>query len=149
MRSLLCLAILMVVSPASASGGLHCTADDKAVAFEVEGGVTHGMGGPLFSFRAEVDIRNPTVAGDLRKTSFAKDNVAQYWLDGEELKLLLYRERDGDKAHGYVQLLIETKAGGDDGSYDGRYALSVFDTEGEAAEGTTLDMAGDVVCSAE
>ena len=136
---------------AAASGGLHYSTDDKAVAFELEGGVTRGMGSPLFSFRGELDIKDHAVADDLRKTSLGREHVAQYWLGGEDLKLLLYREREGDKAHGYVELLIETAARGeaDEGLYEGRYALSVFDTQGDAGEGMTFDVAGDVVCSAE
>ena len=41
--------------PAFASGGIHCTADGDGVTFEVGGGVTHGMGGPLFSFEGELE----------------------------------------------------------------------------------------------
>lgn len=77
----------------------------------------------------------------------------QYWLDGEDLRLLLYREREGDKPHGYVELTIETTARpGDDGEgfYDGRYSLSVFDiTDENGGEGVTVTREGVVVCSAE
>jgi hypothetical protein len=143
----------LACQPAFASGGLHCSADADGVTLEVNGGVTHGMGGPLFSFEGMLEIADKAIAADLAKTAFAREHVAQYWLDGEDLRLLLYREREGDKPHGYVELTIETKArAGDDGegSYDGRYKLTVFDaTEDNGGEGVTVEREGEVECSAE
>ena len=144
---------MLACQPAFASGGVHCSADGGGVSFDVGGGVTHGMGGPLFSFEGEVAVTADDIAADLGKTGFAREHVAQYWLDGEDLRLLLYREREGDKPHGYVELTIETKArAGDDGegSYDGRYELTVFDMTNEnGGEGVMVKREGDVVCSAE
>jgi hypothetical protein len=122
------------------------------VVFEVGGGVTRGMGGPLFSFEGQLEVAGDGIAADLGKTAFAREHVAQYWLDGEDLRLLLYREREGDKPHGYVELAIETKGRGeaDEGFYDGRYTLTVFDTTLESGgEDVTLNREGEVVCSAE
>jgi hypothetical protein len=154
MRTKLFLLLTMLAcQPAFASGGIHCSAEAEGVSFDVGGGVTHGMGGPLFSFEGEVTITADGIAADLGKTGFAREHVAQYWLDGEDLRLLLYREREGDKPHGYVELTIETKArGGDDGEgfYDGRYDLTVFDMTNEnGGEGVMVKREGDVVCSAE
>ena len=144
---------MLACQPAFASGGIHCSAEAEGVSFDVGGGVTHGMGGPLFSFEGEIAVVADGVASDLGKTSFAREHVAQYWLDGEDLRLLLYREREGDKPHGYVELTIGTKArGGDDGEgfYDGRYDLIVFDMTNEnGGEGVMVKREGDVVCSAE
>jgi hypothetical protein len=151
--SLLLLLMTLTCQPAFASGGVHCSADADGVAIDAGGGVTRGMGGPLFSFEGTVEIGDTAIAADLAKTAFARENVAQYWLDGEDLRLLLYREREGDKPHGYVELTIKTKArGGDDGEgfYDGTYDLTVFDaTEDNGGEGVTVKREGEVVCSAE
>lgn len=139
-------------SAAFASGGVNCSADADGVTFEVGGGVTRGMGGPLYSFEGMVEIADKSVAADLAKTAFARDHVAQYWLDGEELRLLLYREREGDKPHGYVELTIETMARpGDDeeGMYDGQYQLAVYDTQQGSSEGKTVTFAGKASCFAE
>lgn len=145
--------ISLAGQPAWASGGVHCSADGEGVSFDMGGGVTRGMGGPLFSFEGTLEIADKAIAADLARTRFAREHVAQYWLDGEDLRLLLYREREGDKPHGYVQLTIETKAReGDDGegSYDGRYALSVFDMTNEnGGEGVMVEREGGVSCSAE
>lgn len=139
--------------PALASGGVNCSADAEGVSFEVGGGASRGMGAALFSFEGTLAVAGPDVADDLAKTSFAREHVAQYWLDGEELRLLLYREREGDKPHGYVELTIRTKARpGDDGEgmYDGRYALTVFDmTDENGGEGVTISREGEVACSVE
>jgi hypothetical protein len=143
----------LACQPAFASGGVHCSADAGGVTIDVGGGVTHGMGGPLFSFEGEVEVIGDGIAADLATTAFAREHVAQYWLDGEDLRLLLYREREGDKPHGYVEVMIETTTrAGDDGEgfYDGRYKITVFDaTEENGGEGVTVEREGEVVCSAE
>jgi hypothetical protein len=144
--------LLLSTAAASASGGISCSADDAAAKFELMAGVTRGMGGPVFSFQGDVEILDQTVAEDLRKLSFERSHLAQYWLDGEELRLLLYRERDGDKAHGFVELTIRTKVKGeaDEGVYDGTYELQVFDTgDSSSAEGKTQSFPGTVSCFVE
>lgn len=150
------LVLLLALSgghPAFASGGVHCSADADGVTFEAGGGVSRGLGTALFSFDGKLEIAGKDIAADLGKTEFTREHVAQYWLDGEDLRLLLYREREGDKPHGYVELTIQTKArAGDDeeGLYDGRYTLSVFDTAADdSAEGVTARRVGDVTCFAE
>ena len=152
-REIMTIVAVLGCQPAFASGSVHCSADTDGVTIDVGGGVTRGMGGPLFSFEGEVAITGDGIAADLGKTAFAREHVAQYWLDGEDLRLLLYREREGDKPHGYVELTILTKARpGDDGEgfYDGRYDLTVFDaTEDNGGEGVTVKREGEVVCSAE
>jgi len=139
--------------PAFASGGMHCSADAHGLTIDVGGGVTRGMGGPLFSFEGTMEIADKRLAADLAKTEFAREHVAQYWLDGDDLKVLLYRERDADKPHGYVQLTIETEARpGDDGEgfYDGRYELTAFDITNEnGGEGVTIERSGVIACSAD
>lgn len=137
------------VAHAAASGGLSCETDDKAVKFLVESGVTRGMGGPLFNFRGALEVKDKKVAADLRKIEFGQQHVPQYWLDNKSLKLLVYREREGDKPHGYVELTIETKAV-DEGTYNGSYQLTVFDTADDpSAEGKTFEFKGKVGCFAE
>lgn len=88
MRILLGLAgILFACSAASAAGGLDCDAKDKKVAFNVQAGITHGMGGAIFSFQGRVEIKDKSSAADLRKTSVSMEHVAQYWLDEKDLRL--------------------------------------------------------------
>ena len=152
-REIMLLLAVLAYQPAFASGGVHCSADADGVAFDVEGGVSRGMGAALFSFEGKLEIADMPVASDLARMAFAREHVAQYWLDGEDLRLLLYREREGDKPHGHVELTIETKTppGGDgEGTYEGEYRLAVYDLGQQATgEGETATFAGKVSCFAE
>jgi len=148
MRNFLTVAALVAgVAPALASGGASCANDGGDVAIDLSAGITHGMGGPVFSLTATLDAK-ADAADDLRKASFGKENLAQYWLDDKEMKFLLYRERDGDGAFGSVELLVVTKPVGDDVGYDGSYKLTLSDmTDGGDGKTTTLE--GKVTCSVE
>lgn len=141
--------LLALTSSAHASGGLDCEADDAKVAFAVHGGVTRGMGGPLFQFNGELTIKDQAVAEDLRKIAFEREHVAQYWFDGDELKLDIYREREGDKPFGSVELIVRTTSAGDEGGFEGRYELVVYDGTGEGAEAKEARYDGKVSCGTE
>jgi hypothetical protein len=141
--------VLLACGAASASGGIDCGAKDRKLEFNLHAGVTRGMGSPIFAFQGKVDIKDKSIAADLRKTSFSMDHVAQYWVDGKDLRLLLYREREGNKPHGYVELVIYTKSAGDEIGYDGTYELTVYDGVGENAEPKEAKFKGKVGCSVE
>lgn len=142
-------AVLLGSASAWASGGFGCTSEGGAAAIELNAGVTHGMGGPIFSFSATADITDTDVAGDLRKTVFEKEHVAQYWLDGEDLRLLLYRERPAEKEHGYVEVEIRAKGVADEeGSYAGTYLVTAWDGAG-AGEPKEKKFEGQVSCMGE
>lgn len=115
-----------VAGPALASGGIGCETDDKNLTLSIETGVTRGMGGPVFNFKAEAEVKSKDVADDLRKTQFEQKHLPQYWLDGDDMRMVLYREREGDKPHGYVEITVLTKSV-EEGTYEGKYELSVFD----------------------
>lgn len=141
--------LLSGLLPAAASGGLDCTAKDKKVEFELNGGVTRGMGSPIFSFQGTVTINDKSVAADLRETSFSMEHVAQYWLDDKDLRLDLYRERSGDKPHGYVELVLYTRPQGDEGEYKGTYEVVVYDGVADNAEARQAKFKGEVGCFVE
>lgn len=142
--------LLLSTTAASASGGLSCTAEDPKVRFEVNAGVTRGMGSPVFSLGGEIWIEEKTLAADLAKTKLEREHLAQYWLDGSDLRLLLYRERQGD-GFGYVELTVRSAPSGNDeeeGIYKGEYSLTVYDGE-DGDEGRNLTYAGKVSCFVE
>jgi len=141
--------LLLAATPALASGGLSCEAKGKGAKITVESGVTHGMGGPVFNFRGSSEFASKKVEADLGKLAYTDEHLAQYWLDGKELRLLLYRERDGDKPHGYVEITIRTKAG-EEGTYAGNYELTAFDTTGtDGGDARRLDLKGKISCFVE
>lgn len=147
-KAMVFLAAALAVPDARASGGLSCTVADDFAAVTIESGVTRGMGSPVFNFRALSVIRDDGVAGDLREMSYDGEHLAQYWLDGEELRMVIYRERaEGD--HGYVEIEVRTTAG-EEGLYEGSYALTVFDMKGDTTgEGRTIEGGGRVECFVE
>lgn len=148
MRGLICAAgLLFSTASAFASGGLWYSADDAAVTFQVEAGVTRGMGGPTFNFRGDLEIKARPAGDGLRKTVFEDSNLTQYWLDGKELRLNIYREHEVADTYSSVELTILTKAG-DEGTYDGGYTLAVYDGAA-GANGEPVQLAGTVSCGAE
>ncbi len=146
--SIVTMATLFLASGAHASGGFGCDADDKQVSFLFESGVTRGMGSPVFNFRGNVEIKAKAVAADLRTLEFDGAHLAQYWSEDGQLNLVIYREREGDKPHGYVQIVIRTK--GDEEGMSGSYELTAFDGVDEATpEGKTYSASGKVECIVE
>lgn len=139
------LALLLGCCAAQASGGANCASEGGPAKVQLDAGITRGMGGPVFSLTASVVIDDPKIAEDLRSSSFAKEQLAQYWLDGEDLRFLLYRERQGDGEFGSVEVEIRTKAAGDEGSYAGTYLIKVFD----GGSGEPVSFEGRIACSGE
>jgi len=147
-----CAALFLMSGNALASGGLSCDSEEDAPArILIEAGMTRGMGSPLFSFKGSVTIADTSVAEDLRKVEFEQQHVPQYWIDMTALKLRLYREREGDKPHGYVDIAIETQPrDSEEGTYGGAYTLEVFDMTGDTTgEGKTLKLQGPMSCFVE
>lgn len=147
-KTLAIMVSMLALADARASGGLLCTADDAFAAITIESGVTRGMGSPVFNFRAISVIREDAVSGDLRNMAYDGEHLAQYWLDGEELRLLLYRERaEGD--HGYVEIEVRTRMD-EERVYRGAYSLTVFDMAGDTTgEGRGAKENGPIECFVE
>ena len=140
--------ILLGASQALASGGISCETASKPANITFQGGVTRGMGAPIYSFEGSFRTANKAVAQDLRALSFTREHLAQYWLDGKELRLVLYREREGDKPHGYVEITVLTKAAGDEGTYKGKFSATVFDATTDP-DGRRTELAGRISCFVE
>lgn len=140
---------VLVAGPAAASGGFSCNAEDEKLRLDVNGGVSRGMGSAVFSLQGELDIRDDALADDLRRTEFDRAHLAQYWLDGSELRLVLYREREGEGPHGYAEITLKAVSS-EGGSYAGDYVVDLFDmTDSNNSEDKTARFEGRVSCSAE
>jgi hypothetical protein len=142
-------ALLLTCGAVFASGGLDCGSAEERATMALHGGVTRGMGGPLFQFEGRLYIADESIAEDLRQTTFEMPHVAQYWLDAEDLRLVLYRERQGDAPHGYVELIVKTKAAGDDIEYNGTYSFTAYDAGGNNGQGSIVTHTGKISCGAE
>ena len=150
MRSIICgLGLFLSAGTAFATGGIWCSVDDAAVKFQVDAGVTTGMGGPTFNFRGDLEIKARPDGDELRKTVFENSNLTQYWLDNKELRLNIYREHQVANTYSSVELTILTKAS-DEGVYDGQYKLAVYDAAADTdKDGKPVELTGKVSCGAE
>lgn len=144
-------ALLASTQAAFATGGFSCSIEDKVVNFEAMAVVSHGVGEQIPQIKAELEIHAPGTPDDLRKLDLS-ESVTQKWYYDRDLKLRFYREREGDKAHGYVELVIQArrKKSEDETSYSGNYILTVYDlgTAG-GSEGKKTTRRGRVACSGE
>ncbi|TPL77185.1 hypothetical protein FJ950_03385 [Mesorhizobium sp. B2-3-14] len=150
MRTIICVTMLFLsAGTAFATGGIWCTVDDSQVKFQVDAGVTTGMGGPTFNFRGDLEIKARPTGDPLRKTVLEDANLTQYWLDDKELRLNIYHEQQVAKIYSSVELTILTRAS-DEGVYDGHYKLAVYDsTADKESDGKPVDLTGKISCGAE
>ncbi len=138
------------VSPAQASGGLWCTIDDANVKMDIESGVTRGMGGPIFNFRASAELLVKDVAPDFAKLTL-DGNLVHSWIDRDETRLLLYTERQGDAPFGSIEITIETMGDREEAvDIKGKYEVSYFEAERQKGEADGfIRLTGDVTCGGE
>jgi hypothetical protein len=148
MRFVTLAAALVAAGPAHASGGLWCDNVGGPVKINIQSGVTRGMGFPVFDFRASSEVDDATIGEDLRKIAFDGAHLPQYWSHGEDLNMVLYRERDTE-VFGSVEITILTKAAGDDIEYNGTYSYTAHDAGGNNGQGSTVTFTGKISCGVE
>lgn len=142
-------ALLFAAVPAMASGGLSCEGEDNQAKVFVESGMGRSILGSFLNFQGRIEFSDASLAADLRTMDIRREDLAENWLDNKTLKLHIYRERTGDLPHGYVDLVINTWIK-EEGSYDGSFVLTAFDTTNDAsAEGKTVSVQGKVSCFVE
>jgi hypothetical protein len=140
----------LALVPAYATGSLGCDVNDASLAFSANSAVGRGMGGPIINLTAAVDIKLKDTPADLAKIDLSK-GLVHSWLEAPDVRLHFYSEREGEKPHGYVELVIKTVVKDDEGTAEGDYALTVFYTETPAGktDATTLNATGKITCFVE
>src|SRR5262249_1350710 len=117
----------------------------------VEGTFSHGLGAALVNFGGTVGIKLAGPPDSLRKLELARDNAAQYWLQGKDFRLGLYKEQGAGDLHQTIDLVIVTARRSkdeDDIEYVGTYVLEVSHYDPKAgAEAKTWKAKGKAVCS--
>jgi hypothetical protein len=140
------------LSPAQAAGKFLCEIDDASMKFSAESAFSHGLGGVFVGFQGAIEIFVKDAPKDLAKLEVGKAHLAHHWFADGDLNLHIYREREGDAPHGYVELIVKTERDAkndDESAYDGTYELSVYDVgEPSAPEGRTWTATGKASCSA-
>lgn len=135
-------------TPARATGSLDCEIADKTVTFNAASAFSYSIGG-FNNFRGALELRAKDVPADLAKFEFDGEALLHHWFSDKELKLEVYREREG-APHGTVRLVVETrKVAGSEGSYRGTYVLELFTVPEGGGEGRTRTFKGKAACSAE
>lgn len=145
----LALVITFATIPAAqASGGLWCTIDDAHLKLTVETGLSHGMGGAFFNFRATGELSGKDIAADFRKLAL-DDKLVHHWVDRDETRLSFYTERsEGD--FGSLEIIIETMGDREEGDIPGTYELSYFEARRQQGDNDGfIRSSGKVTCGGE
>ena len=144
------MAVAVAGSPAWASGGFSCTVEDKALKASVEGAYSRGVGEGVINFGGRIEVLAKAAPEDFRSIELEREHLTQTWIHGRDLKLRMYRERQGSAPHGYVDLVVETRQSPkDELEYAGTFALTVFHVVSEKdSEGKTFTVRGKATCSA-
>jgi hypothetical protein len=140
-----------IAAPAQASGALWCNVDDANLKMAVESGVTHGMGGPFFNFKASAELLFKDVEPNFQNLTL-DDKLVHSWLEGGDTRLLFYTERQGDKPFGSLTVTIKTMSnpGEEDLEAKGSYELSYFEAERQQGDADGFArITGEVTCGGE
>jgi hypothetical protein len=150
----LALAALGAAGKARASAGVHCSLEDRAVRLELQAVVSGGgVGRGLIQVRGELGVRGGSPAQDFRRIELRDEHLRHTWLNGRDLRIIVYHEREGERTpHGAVELVIETRGArtdsDDEGTYRGAYALTVTDMTGvTGGEARRYTARGRITCS--
>ena len=146
---LLAAAFLAMPAAASATGGLGCTIDDKNLDLTFEAVFSYSDIGGLFQVRGELESKDKRIYETLRKFALDGSELKQQWFRGGDLKLMIYRETEGDGVpHASVKLIIEaTRPPDDEVAYNGKYALTI-EPAVDGGESRPFTVEGKVECSA-
>ena len=133
-------------NPVHASGGIWCSIDDANMKMTVESGVTRGMGGPFFNFKASAELLVKDVAPDFAKLTL-DGNLVHSWIDRDETRLSFYTERQGDAPFGSVEITIETAGDREEADLPGKYEVSYFEAERQTGDNDGfIRLTGGVSC---
>lgn len=109
----------------------------------IRSAVGRGMGGPLVNLEATAKSTDQRLPGDLRDLAFGQDDVVQYWLDAQDLRLVLYSERAAGE-HAETTITVMTQAR-EEGVFDGNFRATIYTAP--SVEPVVLE--GTISCSVE
>jgi len=142
------LAMTITTSPARASAGVSCLAEDATLVLSLGAAFGRALGAGIASFGATLAIRLPQAPPDLRALRFGQGELAQSWWYDKSLNFALHREREAG-LNGSVDLIIETtRHASEENRYDGHYRLLIAPApDGAGPIGTSQEWRGPVTCS--
>lgn len=143
-------AALVVAVPvtARATGGADCTIDDANLALDISGAFSYSDIGGLFQIRGDLVPKDPRTYKTLRRIALGDADLKQQWFRDKQLKMMLYRETEGDGVpYAYVKLIIETEnQGGEEFDYSGDYTLTI-EPATSGSDSAAFTVTGKVTCS--
>ncbi len=134
-----------------ASVGLSCSIADKSLDLTLEGTISRGVGEGLISVNGEAKANIDILSGEMRAFTFDRDEITQYWLGRQNLKLRLYRETAGEP-HETLDIVIDVTSKGDPDEivYKGSYSASATSMAGvTTGEARAATFKGRVTCQVE
>jgi hypothetical protein len=134
--------------PAHATGNFLCEIDDPSLKFTAESAFSHGLGEAFLGFKANLEVRLEDAPKDWASLDIDSAGLVHHWFAGGDLNLHIYREREGNAPHGYVELIVTTEQNArddDETAFDGTYELTVY--EAAEPENKTWTAKGKVSCS--
>lgn len=143
---LACLCLAPPVSPAWATGGFSCEVNDKSLTLEVSAALSRGMGSVILSPSGRLALKSEKLPADMRNFDLAQAMV-HHWMAHPSLMLHYYVERQSDKPFASVELIIDTKASGDDETTKGSYLVNIYSVDPTTSEGKTQELKGRVPAS--
>jgi hypothetical protein len=147
------LLVCLAAAPTLASGGLVCTAEDQILKLAVGSPMGRNVSGRLYAFSGDLTLLPPDVAQAFRTMRFRPDDLAQVWAGDREIRIKVFREREGDGPEANILITIVAKAVSDDSdeeSYRGTYEVRLYGPTPEgASEAPIQTFRGEVTCSME
>jgi hypothetical protein len=144
-----CLIVLSSAAPALASGGIWCTSGAGQAKFEVSAGMGRDFGSGLFNLNGTLKADVADVDKSLIDVTFSDATAHQVWIDRGLLFLELMAQRPGNGPYGSSDLVIKTSTV-DEGSYVGKYTLTITDSGVDAGgEAQNIEISGAVTCGAD
>lgn len=143
------LILLLGAAPAWASGGVACSSESGQAKFEVSAAMGRDFGSGIFELNGTLEGSIPGVAKELQRLNYDIDIPHQLWLDRDLLYFELMAARPGNGPYGSSDLVIKTTAI-DEGSFVGRYTLTITDSAVDAGgEPQNIEISGSVSCTAD
>ncbi|MCB1445702.1 MAG: hypothetical protein KDJ87_07850 [Rhizobiaceae bacterium] len=134
---------------AFATGGVGCAIDDGNLQLDFDAAFSYSDIGGVFQARGILDSRMSGTYETLKKMQITDADIRQQWFRGDDLKLMIYRETEGDGVpHAFVKLIVETtKPPEEDFAYGGSYVLTIQPAVVRGDE-EAVTVEGKVTCSA-
>ena len=140
--------VMMISAPAFATGGIWCQTDDATLKFEVSAVTSRSFAQGIVSADGLLEYKDTDGKPNVSVFRFVKEDIRQYWNNGEDLKLYFYQENDSSEDdYTWIQAVVETKANGDESEFKGTLKTKMASTV--AGRTTEHEYEGNITCSVE